>query len=100
MVARAFEHRARRIDAQGLLGIPVVPVGLSPADPVFGYWGKGPTLAFRTAVYNLKPVFVSAPAAPKPSPLHWIFSSALLRIAPSFWIIPHQIYEGGPCDEE
>ena len=122
MVACAFEHRARRIDAQGLLGIPVVPVGLSPAaaihrrtvwmvrragllvlfpaDPVFGHWGKGSTLAFQTAVYNLKPVFVSAPAAPKPSPLYCIFPSSLLGIVPGFWVIPHQIYKGGPCDEE
>ena len=122
MVACAFEHRARRFDAQGLLGIPVVPLGLSPAaalhrrtvwmvrragllvlfpaDPVFGHWGKGSTLAFRTAVYNLKPVFVSAPTAPRPSPLYLIYPAHLLGLVPGFWVIPHQIYEGGPCDEE
>ncbi len=122
MVACAFENRARKFDTEGLLGVPVVPVGLSPAaalhrrtvwivrrcgllvlfpaDPVFGHWGKGSTLAFRTAVYNLKPVFVSAPSAPRPSPLYRIYPSSLLGIVPGFWVVPHQIYEGGPCDEE
>ena len=122
MVACAFENRARKVDAEGLLGIPVVPLGLSPAaalhrrtvwmvrrcglvvlfpaDPVFGHWGSGSTLAFRTAVYNLKPVFVSAPSAPKPSPLYNIYPASLFGIVPGFWIVPHQIYKGGPCDEE
>jgi hypothetical protein len=122
MVACAFESRARKVDAEGLLGIPVVPVGLSPsaalhrrtvwmvrrcgilvlfpADPVFGHWGKGSTLAFRTAVYNLKPIFVSAPSAPKPSPLYNIYPASLFGIVPGFWVVPHQIYKGGPCDEE
>ena len=122
MVACAFESGARKADAEGLLGIPVVPVGLSPAaalhrrtvwmvrrcgllvlfpaDPVFGHWGRGSTLAFRTAVYNLKPVFVSAPSAPKPSSLHNIYPASLFGIVPGFWIVPHQIYKGGPCDEE
>ena len=80
MVACAFASRARRFDPHGQFATPVVPSGLSPAaalhrrtvwmvrrcgllvlfpaDPVFGHWGKGSTLAFRTAVYNLKPVFV------------------------------------------
>ena len=106
----------------GLLGIPVVPPGLSPAaalhrrtvwmvrrsglvvlfpaDPVFGRWGKGSTLAFNTAVYNLKPVFVSAPSAPRRSPLYRIFPASLFGIVSGFWVIPHQIYDGGPCDDE
>ena len=122
MVACAFESRARRFDAEGLLGIPVVPVGLSPAaalhrrtvwmvrrcgllvlfpaHPVFGHWGKGSTLAFRTAVYNLKPVFCASPTAPQPSPLYGIYPASLFGIVPGFWVVPHPIYQGGPCDEE
>jgi len=122
LVACAFESRARRFEGSGLLGIPVVPPGLSPAaalhrrtvwmvrrsglvvlfpaDPVFGRWGKGSTLAFNTAVYNLKPVFVSAPSAPRPSPLYRIYPSSLFGIVSGFWVVPHQIYEGGPCDDE
>jgi hypothetical protein len=122
LVACAFESRARKFEGSRLLGIPVVPPGLSPAaalhrrtvwmvrrcgilvlfpaDPVFGRWGKGSTLAFNTAVYNLKPVFVSAPSSPKPSPLYRIFPSSMFGIVSGFWVVPHQIYEGGPCDEE
>ena len=122
MVACAFESRARQVGSQGLLGIPVVPDGLSPAaalhrrtvwmvrrcgllvffpaDPVFGRWGRGSTLAFRTAVYNLKPVFVSALTAPRHSPLYEIYPASLFGIVSGFWIVPHQIYQGGPCDEE
>ncbi len=122
LVACAFESRARRFEATGLLGIAVVPSGLSPAaalhrrtvwmvlrsgllvlfpaDPVFGRWGKGSTLAFNAAVYNLKPVFISAPSAPRRSPLYRIFPASLFGIVSGFWVIPHQIYEGGPCDEE
>jgi hypothetical protein len=122
LVACAFEERARRLESYGLPGIPVVPTGLSPAaalyrrtvwmvrrcgililfpaDPVFGRWGRGSTLAFNTAVYNLKPVFISAPSAPRRSPLYRIFPSTLFGIVSGFWVVPHQIYEGGPCDEE
>ena len=122
LVACAFEERARRFEGSGLHGIAVVPPGLSPAealhrrtiwmvrhsgllvlfpaDPVFGRWGKGSTLAFNTAVYNLKPVFVCVPSAPRPSPLYRIFPSSLFGIVSGFWVVPHQIYAGGPCDEE
>ena len=122
MVACAFESRARRVGAEGLLGISVVPDGLSPAaalhrrtvwmvrrcgllvffpaDPVFGHWGRGSTLAFRTAVYNLKPVFCASPTAPRPSPLYEIYPASLFGIVSGFWVVPHPIYQGGPCDEE
>ncbi len=122
VVACAFESRALRLEGSGLIGIPVVPPGLSPvaalhrrtvwmvrrcgllvlfpADPVFGRWGKGSILAFNTAVYNLKPIFVSAPSAPRRSPLYRIFPSLLFGIISGFWVIPYQIYKGGPCDEE
>jgi len=122
LIACAFEYRARQMGSHGLFGLTVVPAGLSPAaalhrrtvwmvrrcgllvlfpaDPVFGRWGKGSTLAFRTAVHNLKPVFVSAPTAPKSSPLYRVFPSSLFGIVSGFWVVPHQIYEGGPCDEE
>jgi hypothetical protein len=122
MVACAFESRTRRIGTEGLLGIAVVPEGLSPAaalhrrtvwmvrrcgllvvfptDPVFARWGRGSTLAFRAAVYNLKPVFCASPTAPRPSPLYKIYPASLFGIVSGFWVVPHPIYQGGPCDEE
>ena len=113
MVACAFESRARRFDSNGILAFTVVPAGLSPAAALHrrtvwmvrrcgllvlfpSEWGKGSTLAFRTAVYNLKPVFCASPAAPPPSPLYRIFPASLFGIVSGFWVIP----EGGPYDEE
>jgi len=117
MVACAFESRARRFGSRGLAAFAVVPDGLSPAaalhrrtvwmvrscgllvlfpsDPIFGRWGKGSTLAFRTAVYNLKPVFAASPTAPRPSPLYRIFPASLFGMVSGFWVVP----EGGPFDE-
>ena len=118
MVACAFESRAKRFDSRGVAAYAVVPDGLSPAaalhrrtvwmvrscgllvlfpsDPVFGHWGKGSTLAFRTAVYNLKPVFCASPTAPPPSPLYRLYPGSLFGIVSGFWVVP----EGGPYDEE
>ena len=117
MVACAFENRARRFESHGLPAFTVVPDGLSPAaalhrrtvwlvrscgllvlfpsDPEFGRRGKGSTLAFRTAVYNLKPVFTVSPTAPRPSPLYRIFPASLFGIVSGFWVVP----AGGPFDE-
>ena len=73
--------------------------GVLPLNPQH-FGGVENWLAFNTAVYNLKPVFVSAPSAPRPSPLYRIFPSSLFGVVSGFWVVPHQIYEGGPCDEE
>ena len=122
LIACASDRRARRIGTPELLAATAVPAGLSPAaalhrrtvwmirrcsllvlfpcDPETGRWGRGSMLAFRTAAYNLKPVFVSSPIPPPRSPLYRIFPASLFGIVPGFWIVPHQIYSGGPCDEE
>ena len=71
-----------------------------PYDPETGRWGGGSSLAFRTAAYNLKPVFVSSLAPPPRSSLYRMFPASLFGIVPGFWTVPHQIYPGGPCDEE
>jgi len=64
---------------------------LFPAD-----WGRGSTLAFRTALYNLKPVFCASPTAPPLSPPYRIFPASLFGIVSGFWVVP----EGGSYDEE
>ena len=118
MVACAFESRARRFDSGELAAFAVVPDGLSPAaalhrrtvwmvrhcgllvlfpaNPLSGRWGRGSTLAFRTAVFNLKPVFSASPVAPPPSPLYRIYPTSLFGIVSGFWAVP----EGGPCEQE
>ena len=86
LIACAFPNRQRRFDSPQNPALAVVPTGLSPAaalhrrtvwlvrrasllvlfplDPLLGAWGKGSTLAFTTALYNLKPVFVVADVPP------------------------------------
>ena len=112
MVACAFESRARRFGSHGIAAFTVVPAGLSPASALHrrtvwmvrrcgllvlfpADWGGGSILAFRTAVYNLKPVFCASPEAPPPSPLYRIFPASLFGIVSGFWVVP----EGGPYDE-
>ena len=118
MVACAFAGRTRKFDSEGLFSASVVPSGLSPAaalhrrtvwmvrhcgllvifpsDPLSGRWGRGSTLAFRTALYNLKPVFCASPTAPPPSPLYRVYPDSLFGIVSGFWVVP----EAGSCDEE
>ena len=122
LIACAFERRARNLGTPELLAATAVPAGLPPAaalhrrtvwmvrrcsllvlfphNPETGKCGRGSALAFRTAVYNLKPVFVSSLSPPPHSHLYRIFPASLFGIVPGFWIVPHQIYSGGPCDEE
>ena len=118
MVACAFESRTRSFDGGALAAYRVVCDGLSPAaalhrrtvwlvrhcgllvlfpsDPVSGRWGRGSTLAFRTARYNLKPVFCASVTAPPSSPLYRISPASLFGMVSGFWVVP----EGGPCEQE
>ena len=113
MVACAFESRARKLTSGGFAAFAVVPAGLSPAAALHrrtvwmvrhcgllvlfpAEWGRGSTLAFRTALYNLKPVFCASVTPPPHSPLYRIFPDSLFGIVSGFWVVP----EGGSCDEE
>ena len=69
-------------------------------DPQTGAWGRGSRLAFRTAVYNLTPAFVVSAHRPPDSLLYRIIPGTLFGVVDGFWTVPHQIYEGGPCDED
>ena len=122
LIACAFDSRAHRFSTPDLLAVTVVPSGLSPAaalhrrtvwmvrrssllilfpeNPRTGRWGRGSLLAFHTAVYNLKPVFVVSHSTPPASPLYHIIPAFLFGIVSGFWVVPHPVYEGGPCDEE
>ena len=121
IVACAFPSRARRYSVGGILATTVVPEGLSPAaalhrrtvwmvrrcsllvlfpdNPATGSWGPGSRLAFQTARYNLKPVFLVTANPPKPSRYELQLRSNLFGVADGVWVIPHPT-EGGTCDEE
>ena len=121
-VGCAFNSRVRRLETDdGLSAHLVVPVGLSakaalrrrtlylvkrccmavifPVDPETGTWGRGSTLVFRTTLHQLKPVFVAADRAPESSEHYRVLKAQLCGVS-GYWVVPHPIYEGGPCDEE
>ncbi len=73
---------------------------LFPEDPTTGKWGKGSTLAFETAMFHIKPVFVVASKPPKESIHYLIFPARLFAIVDGYWVVPHPYGDGGTCDEE
>jgi hypothetical protein len=122
LVACAFPRRKEYSFSKGLLATKVVPDNLSPKaalhrrtvwmvkrccmvllfpeDPATGRWGKGSILAFKTALYHVKPVFVVATDPPKQSVHYLVFPANLFNIVDGFWVVPHPYEQGGTCDEE
>jgi len=122
IVACAFKHRQRRFGSARMCALTVAPEGLSPAaalhrrtvwlvrrasllvlvpdDPITGKWGKGSALAFTTALYNLKPVFVATDQPPDPIPSYIIAAGSLCDLVPGYWVLPYPEDEGGDCNDE
>jgi len=104
LVACAFKERAERV--KGIFPLYVVPSGLPPrvalakrtlwmtsrcsllilfpSDPI----GKGSALAFKSAIYNNKPVFVVTSTRPAESDLYSIFPSSLFGVVEGYWCVP------------
>ena len=121
IIACAFPSRERRYSIGEVFATTVVPDGLSPAaalhrrtvwmvrrcsllvllpdDPETGDWGRGSRLAFHTARYNLKPVFLVTKHPPRPSRFEMQLQSNLFGVVDGLWVVPHPS-EGGTCDEE
>jgi hypothetical protein len=121
-IACAFASRARRHSGSGAYASVVVPDGLTPRaalhrrtvwmvrrcsllvlfpeSPPDGRWGAGCRLAFRTALANLIPVFVAASSAPAESEHYRMLPDTLFGVVSGFWVVPHPVTEGGPCDEQ
>ena len=122
VVACAFKAREKRLGTAGLCAVTVVPEKLSPAaalhrrtvwlvrrssllvlfplDPSTGRWGKGSTLAFNTALYNLKPVFVAAGKPPDPVPSFAIVAASLCDVLSGYWVVPLPDQQEGVCGDE
>ena len=122
MVACAFESRKEVRYSYGLYATKVVPdnlppkaalhrrtvwmvkrcsmVCLFPEYPATGKWGKGSTLAFETAMYYVKPVFVATEKPPKNSVHYRVLPATLFAMLKGYWCLPHPYGEGGTCDEE
>jgi hypothetical protein len=115
VVACAFRDRADKL--KGLLQLYVVPEGLPPrvalakrtlwmtsrcsllvlfpSDPV----GKGSALAFKSAIYNNKPVFIVSNRKPKDSDLYSVYPSSLFGVVQGFWAVPPVYEKTGLCYE-
>ena len=122
IVACAFETRERKLSSHRLCALTVVPDGLTPAaalhrrtvwmvrrasvlvlfpiDPHTGRWGKGSTLAFNTALYNLKPVFVVSNERPDPIPSFLVVAASLCDVVSGYWVLPYPEQQGGVCGDE
>jgi hypothetical protein len=121
LVACAFRSRVRALSGYGLASCWVVPEGLSPKaalrrrtlwlvkraclavlfpeDPDSGQWGPGSRLVFRACLDQLKPLFVASAEAPRQTEHVRVAGSSLYGVA-GYWVVPHPLADGGPCDDE
>ena len=120
-IACAFPRRAHENEEAGLTAGLVVPQGLSaaaalhrrtvwlvkrsvmlvlfPDDPRTGRWGRGSGLAFRSALLQLKPVFVVTARRPAESAHYRVIPDTLYGLVDGYWVVPHPT-AFGTCDEE
>jgi hypothetical protein len=121
LVGCAFRSRVRALSGYGLTSCWVVPAGLSaraalrrrtlwlvkrcglavlfPQDPCTGQWGPGSRLVYRACLDQLKPLFVASSQEPRQTEHVRVAGSTLYGVS-GFWVVPHPITDGGPCDEE
>jgi len=121
LVACAFRSRVRALSGYGLAACWVAPPGLSakaalrrrtlwlvkrcclavlfPENPCTGAWGPGSRLVFRACLDQLKPLFVVSSTAPRETEHVRVAGSTLYGVQ-GFWVVPHPIEDGGPCDDE
>jgi len=121
LVACAFRSRVRALSGYGLAACWVVPPGLTPKaalrrrtlwlvkraclavlfpeDPCTGQWGPGSRLVYRSCLDQLKPLFVVCSEAPQETEHVRVAGSTLYGVS-GYWVVPHPIQDGGPCDDE
>ena len=120
-VGCAFGKRARRCRAEGLFASAVVPEGippraalarrtlwlvkrsslvvLFPERPADRQWGPGSRLAYRSALYHLKPTFVVASRPPVAPAFCRVAAADLFATVDGYWVVPHT-FRDGLCDDE
>ncbi len=121
-VACAFPSRTAPANCFGLFASVVVPGGLPPhaalrrrtlwcvkrcellvlfaENPHDHNWGRGSQLAFRAALYQLKPIFVVSSRTPQSSPDYRVLPATLFGAVKGWWVVPYPVEQGGPCDEQ
>ncbi len=121
-VACAFPSRTAPANCFGLFASVVGPGGLPPhaalrrrtlwcvkrcellvlfaENPHDHNWGRGSQLAFRAALYQLKPIFVVSSRTPQSSPDYRVLPATLFGAVKGWWVVPYPVEQGGPCDEQ
>ena len=117
----AFGMRARRCRAEGLFASAVVPEGIPPRAalarrtlwlvkrsslvvlfrerPADRQWGPGSRLAYRSALFHLKPIFVVASQPPVAPAFCQVAAADLFATVGGYWVVPHT-FRDGLCDDE
>ena len=121
LVACAFKSRLHSASARGLTACLAAPEGLSPKAalrrrtlwlvkrcsfavlfperPFCNQWGPGSRLVYRSCLDQLKPVFLVSSESP-PDSEHYRVARSCLYGLEGFWVVPHPVCEGGPCDDQ
>jgi hypothetical protein len=76
-----------------------LPGGAVRGRPLHGAVGAGSRLVCRACLDQLKPLFVASSEAPRQTEHVRVAGSTLYGVS-GFWVVPHPIAEGGPCDDE
>ena len=63
-------------------------------------WGKGSSLAFKSAIMDNKPVFVVSKTRPNNSHLYSVYPSSLFGIVEGYWCVPPVYADTGLCYEQ
>ena len=74
-------------------------VVLFPERPADRQWGPGSRLAYRSALYHLKPTFVVASRPPVAPAFCRVAAADLFATVDGYWVVPHT-FRDGLCDDE
>ena len=85
--------------AGGALGAGRQEVVLFPERPADRQWGPGSRLAYRSALYHLKPTFVVASRPPVAPAFCQVAPADLFATVDGYWVVPHT-FRDGFCDDE
>ena len=72
---------------------------LFPERPADRQWGPGSRLAYRSALYHLKPTFVVASRPPVAPAFCQVAAADLFATVDGYWVVPHT-FRDGFCDDE
>ena len=72
---------------------------LFPERPADRQWGPRSRLAYRSALYHLKPTFVVASQPPVAPAFCQVAAADLFATVDGYWVVPHT-FRDGLCDDE